>query len=162
MLSKTTTTRRPPRPDPVAALFAARCPRSIAKATSRPRRRNSASSCAPSGATSRNSSRGSGRRMRSSAWKPNCDAPGAPAHESSTHSGAPFSSGSRRRQTRGGTRSPHEARGICPRRVMTRGRRIKGARDVRGRGGGLSHPRPWASAENMPPSRAFFSTHDLG
>src|ERR1700722_7435093 len=60
MRSKTTTTRRPPQPDLVAALFAARCPRSIATVTSRPRRRNSASSRAPSGATSRNSSRGSG------------------------------------------------------------------------------------------------------
>jgi hypothetical protein len=67
-----------------------------------------------------------GRRARSSAWKPNCDAPGAPAHESSTRSGAPFSSGSRPRQTSGGTRSPHEARGIWLRRVMTRGHRIKG------------------------------------
>ena len=39
--------------------------------------------------------------------------------------------GSRRRRMSSGTRSPHEARGICPRRIMTRGRRIK-ARDVRG------------------------------
>ena len=123
--------------------LAAGCPRSIATATSRARpRRNSASSCAPSDAASRNSSRGSGRRTRSSAWKPNCDAPGAPARESSTRSGAPFSSESRPRRTSGGTRSPHEARGIWPHRVMTRGRRIKGARDVRGRGGGLSDPRP--------------------
>ena len=141
--------------------LATRCPRSIATATSRPRQRNSASSCAPSGAASRNSSRGSGRRTRSSASKPNCDAPGAPARESSTRSGAPFSSGSRRRQTSGGTRSPHEARGIWPRRVMTRGRRIKVARDVRGWGGGLSDPRRLgASADENAPvaASAFFST----
>jgi hypothetical protein len=55
------------------------CPRSIAAATSRPppRRRNSASSCAPSGVVSRSSSRDSGRGTRSSASKPNCDAPSA-------------------------------------------------------------------------------------
>jgi hypothetical protein len=140
--------------------LANRCQRSIATATSRHHQRNSASSSAPLGAASRNSSCGSGRRMRSSAWKPSCDAPGAPAHESSTRSGAPFSSGSRRRQTRGETRSPHEARGIWPRRAMTRERRTKGARDVRGRGGGLS---PLGhQPTNMPPARAFFSTYDLG
>ena len=45
-------------------VLATRCPRSIATATSRPRprQRNSASSCAPLVAASRNLSRGSGRR----------------------------------------------------------------------------------------------------
>jgi hypothetical protein len=76
-------------------------PRSIATATSRPRpwRSNSASSRALSAAASRSSSHSSGRRPRSSASKANRAAPSAPARESFTPSGAPFSLGSRRRQT---------------------------------------------------------------
>jgi hypothetical protein len=134
-------------------VLAAGCPRSIATAPSRPRQRNSASSCAPSAAASRNSSRGSVRRTRSSAWKPSCDAPGAPAHESSTCCGAPFSSRSTRTQMSGGTRSPQEARGTCPRRVVTRGTC-----------GGLSDPRLLSrQPTNIPPRGvSLLLDHDLG
>ena len=142
--------------------LANRCPRSIATATSRPHQRNSASSCAPLGAASRNSSRGSGRRIRSSAWKPNCDAPGAPAHESFTRSGAAFSSESRPRQTSSGTRSPHEARGVLPHWAMTPGRRVKGAPGDGVGAEALETPAPWGVSRRLVPRRRRTRLLDRG
>ena len=140
------------------------CPRSIATATSRARpcRRKTASSCAPSDAASRRSSRSSGRRTRSSAWKPNCDAPGAPAHESFTRSGAAFSSESRPRQTSSGTRSPHEARGVLPHWAMTQGRRVKGAPGDGVGAEALETPAPWGVSRRLVPRRRRTRLLDRG
>ena len=90
--------------------------------------------------------------QNASAWKPNCDAPSASAPESSTRSGAPFSSGSRRRQTNGGT---------------TNGRTIRCAPDLKGatsRAKAFRPPPLRRQATTMPPSSAsaFFSTAATG
>ena len=101
-----------------------------------------------------------GRRTRSSAWKPNCDAPGASAHESFTRSGAAFSSESRPRQTSSGTGSPHEARGVLPHWAMTRGRRVKGAPGDGVGAEALETPAPWGVSRRLVPRRrrTVFST----
>ena len=149
---------------PLQTHVTAGCPRSIATATSRARpcRRKTASSCAPSDAASRRSSRSSGRRTRSSAWKPNCDAPGAPAHESFTRSGAAFSSGSRPRQTSSGTGRPHEARGVLPHWAMTQGRRVKGAPGDGVGAEALETPAPWGVSRRLVPRRRRTRLLDRG
>jgi len=144
--------------------LAAGCLRSVATATLRPspRRTNSASSSASLGAASRSSSRSSGRRTRSSAGKPNCNAPSSPAHESSTRSGATFSSGSRRTPACGGTQGPHEARGVLPHRAMTWGRRVKGAPGDGVGAEALETPAPWGVSRRLVPRRRRTRLLDRG
>jgi hypothetical protein len=144
--------------------LAAGCLRSVATATlrPRPRRTNSASSSASLGAASRSSSRSSGRRTRSSAGKPNCNAPSSPAHESSTRSGATFSSGLRRTPACGGTQGPHEARGVLPHRAMTRGRRVKGAPGDGVGAEALETPAPWGVSRQLVPRRRRTRLLDRG
>jgi hypothetical protein len=103
-----------------------------------------------------------GRRTRSSAWKPNCDAPGASAHESFTRSGAAFSSESRPRQTSSGTGSPHEARGVLPHWAMTRGRRVKGAPGDGVGAEALETPAPWGVSRRLVPRRRRTRLLDRG
>jgi hypothetical protein len=92
----------------------------------------------------------------------NCDAPGAPAHESFTRSGAAFSSESRPRQTSSGTGSPHEARGVLPHWAMTRGRRVKGAPGDGVGAEALETPALWGVSRRLVPRRRRTRLLDRG
>ena len=62
----------------------------------------------------------------------------------------------------GGTRSPHEARGVLPHRAMTQGRRVKGAPGDGVGAEALETPAPWGVSRRLVPRRRRTRLLDRG